>query len=171
MINQPDDSNGLITEDWLKLIGFKWHQLDRQPEKHWLLWLGECLGKHTSFEDFGIELSSSRGDDEWFCWLRADYSGRYSRFIHVRHLRYRRELIRLIEGLIDDTFTPENSLGGNLRPEAIAQRLRAESERLELQWLRQNPAWHETEADESRGRALPEHAQELHDLKKGTGHD
>ena len=33
-----------LTEEWLKENGFKWHQFDRQPDKHWLLWLGhvEC---------------------------------------------------------------------------------------------------------------------------------
>jgi hypothetical protein len=29
-----------ISEAWLKAAGFKWSQLDRQPDKHWILWLG-----------------------------------------------------------------------------------------------------------------------------------
>ena len=32
-----------ITEEWLKEVGFKWHQLARQPEKQWLLWLGDAV--------------------------------------------------------------------------------------------------------------------------------
>lgn len=24
----------LLSEDWLRKTGFKWHQFDRQPEKH-----------------------------------------------------------------------------------------------------------------------------------------
>jgi len=38
---RPAIKDGVIlTEEWLKRVGFKWHQLDRQPDKHWLLWLG-----------------------------------------------------------------------------------------------------------------------------------
>ncbi len=33
----------LITEDWLYAVGFRWHQLDRQPNKQWLLWLGNAI--------------------------------------------------------------------------------------------------------------------------------
>lgn len=38
--------NNPITEEWLKSVGFKWHQLDRRPEKQWLLWLGDALPEH-----------------------------------------------------------------------------------------------------------------------------
>jgi hypothetical protein len=49
-----------ITAEWLKEIGFRWHQLDRQPDKQWLLWIGEAVdqGKNVAcFEDLGLELS------------------------------------------------------------------------------------------------------------------
>jgi hypothetical protein len=29
--------NELISEDWLRSVGFKWHQIDRQPSRHWVL--------------------------------------------------------------------------------------------------------------------------------------
>lgn len=47
-----------ITDEWLKSVGFKWHQFDRQPGK---LWLGGGLKEKpclTSYEDIGIELAS-----------------------------------------------------------------------------------------------------------------
>jgi hypothetical protein len=45
-----------ITEEWLKLVGFRWHQLERQPSRHWLLWLGGALDDGTvpAVEDLGI---------------------------------------------------------------------------------------------------------------------
>ena len=52
----------LITEDWLKSVGFKWDQFERQPTKNWTLWLGGCQECHrqnnwTGPEDFGITLA------------------------------------------------------------------------------------------------------------------
>ena len=80
-----------ITEDWLREVGFKWHQFDRQPNKQWLLWVSDACGQWgSSGDDLGVELAAGsydaeRGDREgWFCWLRSDVSHRYSRFIHVR---------------------------------------------------------------------------------------
>ena len=94
-----------ITEAWLSQVGFKWHSIERSPSKHWLLWCGALTGRaFESFEDLGIELSldTSPVDSGFFyCWLRADYSGRYSRFLHIRHMRYQREVIRLIEAITD----------------------------------------------------------------------
>src|SRR5262245_40223058 len=86
-----NDGNELITDEWLAEVGFKWHQLERQPYKHWLLWLGDAIKDSEnlkSSEDLGIEVTQ-RGeyDESYYCWLRADYAGRYSRFIFVRYLR------------------------------------------------------------------------------------
>jgi hypothetical protein len=33
---QPSKSEP-ITEEWLKAVGFRWRQIDRQPSKQWLL--------------------------------------------------------------------------------------------------------------------------------------
>lgn len=163
------DVNALITEDWLKAVGFKWHQFDRQPSKHWLLWLGDVMngGGFGSFEDIGVELAAGaynfqRGDStDWFCWLRGDSSHRYCRFIHVRHMREQRELIRLVEGLTDQDWNPANHLYGSCRTPQAAERIRREDaariDRLE-NW-RQRPTWSEVEKDDTRGRALPEHME------------
>jgi hypothetical protein len=91
-----------ITEDWLKEVGFRWHQLARQPERHWLLWLGDAVRGRNSMidiEDLGVEVCSGASDDNWFCWLRSDLSCKYSRFIHLRYLKTQDDLISLIEGI------------------------------------------------------------------------
>src|SRR5580700_3412261 len=77
-----------ITEEWLKESGFRWHRLERQPDKHWLLWLGDAMGDGymTSYEDIGIEVAPMFKRQEWFCWLRSDCAGQYHRFIHLRHI-------------------------------------------------------------------------------------
>ena len=50
-----------ITQEWLRAVGFRWHQFDRQPGKQWLLWLDCALvqpqGPHPFGEDLGIELT------------------------------------------------------------------------------------------------------------------
>ncbi len=60
-----------ITEDWLREVGFKWHQIERQNEKQWLLWLGDACNEsgRIDTQDLGIEvLSGFHGDDRWSCW-------------------------------------------------------------------------------------------------------
>lgn len=119
------ESAELITEDWLRNVGFKWHEFERQGGKHWLLWLaGAFADGFTSFEDLGIELSSGR-DGTWFCWLRGDYSHRYSRFIHIRYLRTQGEVIQLVEACTGLRWKPENHRSGAVRTEKryLADRL------------------------------------------------
>lgn len=161
-----------ITEEWLKSVGFKWHQLDRQPNKHWLLWLGRALaGDETtfgSFDDIGIEVASMRyrnsydelvGRDAWFVWFRGDSGGRYHRFIHVRHMRWQHELIKLIEAITGQDWNPENHFYGSVCTPAQAARNRQDDERLDRQLMREGYPWSEVEKDDSRGRALPEHLE------------
>jgi len=171
----------LITDEWLKSVGFKWHQFDRQPDKHWVLWLGGAMAGRrmlTSFEDLGIELATCayrnrNGDllcqeDGWFCWLRDDAAGRYHRFIHIRHLHTQRELIALVEGLTGLTWDPANHLYGNMyRPEEAA-RLRLEIERADRKMTLgadHYAKWRDVEKDDTRGRALPEHMQVAEDAR------
>ena len=159
----------LLTEEWLKATGFKWHQFDRQPEKQWLLWLGDKIHQGwTSFEDLGVEVCENKTREtmggplilkDWFCWIRADTSHLYSRFLHVRHIKYVDELVRLIEGLTGDSFHPEDVLYGSLRTADSAHRLRIESERLDHKWLTGNHKWRDIENDDMRGEALPEHTE------------
>jgi len=149
-----------ITEDWLASVGFKWHQLERQPGKQWLLWLGADVERViASFEDLGVELGKSPFGDRWCCWLRSDVAHRYSRFIHVRHLKTQRELIPLIEGLTGCEWHPENNLYSSMRTREEAEFIRREEQRLDHQFLRESPKWMEIEEDNTSGGALPEHKE------------
>lgn len=160
-----------ITEEWLKSVGFKWHQLERQPAKQWLLWLVECVdcgrerGRFGSFEDCGIELTPNGfreprdpDDDWWFCWFRGDSAGRYHRFIHLRHLRYQHEVIALVEALSGRRWNPANHLYGSVRCQACGDKIRAERNRIDIRRM-QDFKWSEIEKDDTRGRALPGHME------------
>lgn len=158
-----------ITEDWLKEVGFKWEQLARQATKHWTLWLGDAVrGRNsmTDIEDLGVVLAPGAIDDLWFCWFRSDLSCKYSRFIHLRHLKTQHDLIWLIEGITGQRWDPANNLYGSMRKPENAQRIRENDERLDRKVLKERP-WREIEKDDSRGGALPEHleAYEKLDLK------
>lgn len=153
----------LITEEWLQSVGFRWHQLERQPSKHWLLWLGDAVrakdGGLTATEDIGIELAESLGRGGWFCWFRADCAGRYSRFIHLRHLTTQDEVIRLVEVVSGWPWRPQDHFYGSCLSPASADHVRAEHDRMDRRLLREGHPWREIERDDSRGRALPEHME------------
>lgn len=138
-----------ITEDWLRSVGFKWHQLDRQPDKQWLLWLGDAISR--TYDDLGLELAPCRPLE------RADYSGRYSRFVHIRKMKTQDEVIRLIEALTCQLWDPENHWYGALRKPEDADRLKEEYDRLDRKMVREGHPWRVIETDDSLGRALPEH--------------
>jgi hypothetical protein len=166
------DAFDLITEDWLKSVGFRWHQLERQPNKHWLLWLGESAGqgRMTWMEDLGIEVAFGAyvgpgQPDNWFCWLRSDAAGRYHRFIHLRHIDNQAELIALVEAISGQTWNPENHRYGTLLTTERAAAARKRDEDLDRRMMREHPKWSEVEKDDSRGRALPEHL-EAHEKAK-----
>lgn len=159
---------GPITEEWLKQAGFKWHQFDRQPEKHWLLWMGGALRQRptlTDFEDLGIELAPCGGSmyaGEWFCWFRSDTAGRYHRFIHLRHLTTTDEVVRLVEAITGRPWTPENHFYGSVHSPERAERIRQDLKRIDMQMRLEAPDYlkhAEIEKDDTRGRALPEHMQ------------
>lgn len=152
------DPFNLLTEEWLKANGFKWHQFDRQPSKQWVLWLGGAIngGTFTSYEDLGVEVA--RGyDAKWFCWLRADTAGRYHRFIHIRHIETVDDLTGLISGLIGRPFDPANARYGHLHTPERAERMRQEDERLDQRLLRSSPGWYDNEKDDTLGGPLIEH--------------
>ena len=160
----------LITEGWLKSVGFKWNQIDRQNTKHWTLWLGGCRGHGQRWhfndaEDIGIELGfgAYAGPDqpeEWFCWFRGDTAGRYHRFIHVRHLRFQDEVIALVSAISGMPWNPANHFYGTTLCDRCAD-LRREEEKRRIDIARRNSVarWSEIEKDDTRGRALPEHMQ------------
>jgi hypothetical protein len=165
-----------ITEDWLKEVGFKWHQLDRLPDKHWLLWLGGGLneGKSmTCYSDIGLEVApafwkNASGEDagsvrEWFCWFRADTAGRYSRFIHIRHLTWAHELIALIEAITGQKWEPANNIYGSMHKPEHAARIRRELERIDHENTLRGPSHlkhSDIERDDTRGGALPQHLED-----------
>ena len=160
-------SDETITEDWLKSVGFKWHQFDRQPDKHWLLWLGAGLKEKpslTSYEDLGIELAANSpprdGSQNWFCWLRSDGAGRYHRFIHLRHIETRWHVIELVQAISGRPWAPENHLYGSLHSPDNAIRIRRDMQRADQRMIHESGAhhkWADIERDDTRGRALPEH--------------
>lgn len=168
-----------ISEEWLQEVGFRWHQLERQPTKQWLLWLGDAIfessgWRFTSYEDLGIELArnSNRHDDTtYFCWLRGDSAGRYHRFIHIRHLRYQSDVVKLIEALVGLPFEPRDCINGCLLTPAHAESRRKDYDRLDQQFQRERPKWFEVEKDDSRGRALPEHMEAQRKAKEAKGDD
>lgn len=161
-----------ISENWLSSIGFKWHEVARSPQKHWLLWVGDITGNGT--ESLGIELTSGAYDFQrdvrnlWFCWLRSDFASKYHRFIHVRHLRNQDEVVRLFEGLTGYEWNPNNHFYGSAVTPRKANHLREENERLDRRFLLQDrPKWYKVEEDETRGGALPHHLDELMIIKRG----
>jgi hypothetical protein len=158
-----EETTNPITEDWLKSAGFKFHQLERQPDRHWLLWLGDATRERhsfTSWEDIGIEVARCAWKDRadrWFCWFRSDSAGRYSRFIHIRHMSRINDLIRLIEAITGQTWDPANNLYGSMRKPEDAERIRFEDrERLDRRIMLERK-WADIETDNTRGRALPDH--------------
>jgi hypothetical protein len=167
----------LISEDWLKSVGFKWHQIEHQPSKHWVLWLGNGLNEGrslTSSEDIGIELAANMPSrdgcpPDWFCWFRSDCAGRYHRFIHLRHLTTNTEVIRLVEAITGYPFDPANHMYGSvMTPEHAAATRKRDAERLDRQMMLEAlpyQKWSEVEKDDTRGRALPEHL-EAHEKAK-----
>lgn len=161
-----------ITEDWLKSVGFKWDQFDRQTSKHWTLWMGRCgecafdtRPLFISDEDFAIELAhntlraegTDAGDNWWYCWFRSDTAGRYHRFIHVRHLRTQAEVIALIEALSGWPWNPANHFYGSLRCPRCADRVRENQTRIDRRRLEQATKWYPHEKDDTRAPANPCH--------------
>lgn len=140
-----DQMPDLITESWLRECGWKYEQCERQSSKHWLLWLGGACVENTNAPDWrrgrtndsdslGIELAQVQPgiDLDWYCWLRSDVAGRYSRLLHVRHLAYQHHVVRLIEALTGTPWEPANVFYGALRSTEYADYLRRDAERLDV---------------------------------------
>lgn len=158
-----------ITEDWLKAVGFKWHEFERQSAKHWLLWCGDTGGRTVAMEDIGVEVAPAwwTGGDgnpvgdvgKWYVWLRSDVAGRYSRFLHVRHMHLQSELIALVEACTGQPWDINNHIFGSVRTPETAARIHAENERMDLRFLRDGHPWRPSETDPARGRPLIEHME------------
>jgi hypothetical protein len=159
----------VISEDWLKSVGFKWNQFDRQPTKQWLLWCGIRSAHNwgVDTQDIGVEIS--QGTDSWFCWLRSDAAHRYSRFLHVRHMQMRDEVVKLVEAVTGLPWKPENHIFGAVYTGEQAAHHRAEWGRIDRQMLLKNHPWREVEKDDTRGGALPEHMEVAEGFAKRRG--
>jgi hypothetical protein len=102
-----ENGQAAISEEWLKSVGFKWHQFDRQPTKQWLLWCGipnQQDNWGVDSQDIGVEVSEGR-DGSWFVWLRSDTAHRYSRFLHLLEMLCGRSFF-------EPTFIPERFCTG-----------------------------------------------------------
>jgi hypothetical protein len=104
----------LITETWLKEVGFIKHVFGGEPYKHWLLWLG--------FEDeIGIEVAfganSSIGNKTpwWFCWARTGGAHTFDKFVHLRHVRTKYEVILIVEAISGRRWNPSSHRNGAVR--------------------------------------------------------
>lgn len=151
-----------LDADWLASVGFKWHEVERSPGLHWVLWLGDAMvdetGRRSLFasrEDIGVEVSSPDGlASGWYCWVRGDIAHRYHRFLHVRHLYTRFDLIQLVEGLTGLEWNPGNHLYGGVFTPEQAEKLRAQESRLDRVLISKNPTWSAQEKDETRGHGV-----------------
>lgn len=151
-----DNGQRIITEEWLTEIGFKWFDVERSG-KHWILWIGDCLpsnpyhGRTNSRDDFGIELSKFNNDEDvWSIFYRADYAGRYTRFIYVRDVWTRAQLIGLIEAIIGIPFEKDNAMYGNLfSPQQMARIKAEEKHRIDRQMALER-RWRSDEKDDSK---------------------
>lgn len=163
-----------ITEEWLAEVGFRWHQLERQPFKHWLLWLGSAVADNghslTSAEEIGIEVTrgghAGLPGDRWFCWLRSDASHRYHRFIHLRHLSTQAELADIVSAISGQAWDPANHRYGSCLTPERAARDREANERFDRQLNAASHPWHATESDPTIGRPLIEHLEAHEEAKR-----
>lgn len=96
-----------ITEDWLAEVGFKYREPeDRQPWRHWTLTFSEA-------DDHGLYLETTQpgwlnshgdhvgADQGWYLWLGRDH-----KFIHLRHVWDRSEIVAVVEALIGRKWEP-----------------------------------------------------------------
>lgn len=96
-----------ITEEWLASVGFKYREPgERQQFRMWRLTFSEP-------DDYGMYLETTMPghlnangehvgrDRGWFLWL-----GREHKFMHLRHVWHREEIIAIVEALVGQTWEP-----------------------------------------------------------------
>jgi len=107
--------------------------------------------KKAAFEDFGLELSRFSSRSDYFgLFYRADYSGRYSRFIFCREVWEIEQLVKVIEALTDFSWDPANAMYGNyFRPEQAKYYREQDQKRLDRQIV-SSGKWQGDERDETR---------------------
>jgi hypothetical protein len=95
----------LITDLWLREVGFRPHWFGNQPNQHWLLWLAV---------DLGLELSFGREKPRpwWFCWLRTSGEHTPERSINLRDFSAKHEVITLVQVLTGRRWNPTRHRNG-----------------------------------------------------------
>lgn len=146
----------MITEEWLKENGFKWHAVERSG-KHWLLWIGSALaenrphGRTSSGDDFGIELSKFIDkQDVYGCFFRADYAGRYTRFIFCRDVWEPEHVTQLIEALTGFPFDKACAIYGFYHSQEQATHLRELDEKRLDRRIALGNKWRTDEKDDTK---------------------
>ena len=107
MAKKGDVAVVAITEEWLGEVGFKYREPgERQQFRHWTLTFSEP-------DDYGMYLETTMpgwlnasgehigADLGWFLWL-----GREHKFIHLRHVWEREEIVAIVEALIGAKWEP-----------------------------------------------------------------
>lgn len=96
-----------ITEDWLAEVGFKYRDpQDRQPFRHWTLTFSEPDDDGMYLETTMPGWRNAKGehvfaDGGWFLWLGRDH-----KFLHLRHVFEREEIIAIVEALTGQKWEP-----------------------------------------------------------------
>ena len=112
-----------ITEEWLADVGFKYREPgERQAFRHWTLQFSEWTDHGLYIETTMPGVINRNGehvgkDSGWFVWL-----GREHKFLHVRHMHLRKEIVALVEALSGQPWTPTKSgMVPVVRPSTITQ--------------------------------------------------
>lgn len=97
-----------ITDLWLHQVGFKPHSFANQLQQHWLLWLSDELG---------IELQFGRENPLpwWFCWIRSRGDHTPERFLNLRDLSSKHEVITLVQALTGRRWDPRKHINGSVQ--------------------------------------------------------
>jgi hypothetical protein len=126
--------------EWLRYNGFKYEDVERSG-RHWLLWIGQAIPdphRTTCANDYGVEIAPNLWcDSSRSMFFRADYAGRYSRFLFCRNVTPE-DIRRIIEAIIFPNKMAECQTGfGFLATPKQAARMKQESEDLHLRIARE----------------------------------
>lgn len=114
----------LITEEWLRSVGFRKAWMGDQQKPHWLLNCADTRRWMTGSDDLGVELGPPderkywENPDEapkWWCWLRSDFSHSRGRFLFVRYLQTQADVMGLVAGITGLPWNPARHEHGCVR--------------------------------------------------------
>lgn len=110
-----------ITDDWLRVVGFRKVWMNDSQQPHWLLWCGDQRQSFTGSDDLGIELgpphapAHKNDDPRWWCWLRSDCSHSRGRFLFMRYVKSQQDVIALVEAITGVPWDPSRHQYGSVR--------------------------------------------------------